>query len=197
MQPSMRHWTNVSHDLQHPLGSRHTTRSSNYCIQKIMTNLQQWELLKSLPIAQNKLISNILHCANGQSETTFALKVYTHPLPQPTSRRHVADTCQYRQILADIACCCNTEERHECPIYINYSRQVQISLKVLFCEELPTCNDMLAKADIIVSFWTPCRQDILLCLRHDQRRVATCRRHNTECRRLGNKNDTPTSDIVG
>jgi hypothetical protein len=49
----------------------------------------------------------------------------------------------------------------------------------------------------VVSFWTPCRHDIFLCLRHDQRRVATCCRHDTECRRLGNKNDTLTSDITG
>ena len=41
----------------------------------------------------------------------------------------------------------------------------------------------------VMSFWTPCRHDIFLCLQHDQR-VA-----DTECRRLGNKNDTPTSDI--
>jgi hypothetical protein len=45
-------------------------------------------------------------------------------------RQHVADTCQCRQILADITCRCDTEERHECPIYINYSRQVQISPNV-------------------------------------------------------------------
>jgi len=36
---------------------------------------------------------------------------------------------------------------------------------------------------------------LFLCLRHDQQRVATCRRHDTECRRLGNKIDTPTSDM--
>ena len=40
----------------------------------------------------------------------------------------------------------------------------------LSSKELPTCNDMSAKADIVVSFWTPCRHDIFLCLRHDQRR---------------------------
>jgi len=52
----------------------------------------------------------------------------------------------------------------------------------------------VGKSRIVVSFWTPCRHDIFLCLRHDQRRVATCCRHDTECRRLGNKNDTLTSN---
>ena len=45
-------------------------------------------------------------------------------------RRRVANTSQCRQILADIACRCDTEERHGCPVYINYSRQVQISPNV-------------------------------------------------------------------
>jgi len=36
---------------------------------------------------------------------------------------------------------------------------------------------------------------LFLCLRHDQRRVTTCHQHDTECRRLGNKIDTPTSDM--
>jgi len=39
----------------------------------------------------------------------------------------------------------------------------------------------------VVSFWTPCRHDIFLCLRHDWNMSATCCRHDTECRRLGNK----------
>ena len=30
----------------------------------------------------------------------------------------------------------------------------------------------------VVSFWTPCRHDIFLCLRHDQRRVATFGQQN-------------------
>ena len=40
---------------------------------------------------------------------------------------HVADMCICRQILADIACRCDTEEAPTYPIYINYYRQVQIS----------------------------------------------------------------------
>ena len=45
----------------------------------------------------------------------------------PTCRQHVPDMCICRQILADIACRCNTEEAPTYPIYINYYRQVQIS----------------------------------------------------------------------
>ena len=59
------------------------------------------------------------------------------------------------------------------------------------------CRESPDMSSNVMSFWTPCRHDIFLCLRHDQRRVATCRRHDTECCRLGNKNDTPTSDITG
>ena len=42
---------------------------------------------------------------------------------------HVADVgiAKCRQILADIACRCDTEEAPTYPIYINYYRQVQIS----------------------------------------------------------------------
>jgi hypothetical protein len=40
---------------------------------------------------------------------------------------NMSDTCQCRQILADIACRCDTEEAPTYPIYINYYRQVQIS----------------------------------------------------------------------
>ena len=47
----------------------------------------------------------------------------------------------------------------------------------------------------VVSFRHSSRHDIFLCLGHDQQRVATCRRHDTECRHLGNKNDTPTSNM--
>ena len=47
---------------------------------------------------------------------------------------------------------------------------VTIHFLCLSSKELPTCNDMSAKADIVVSFWTPCRHDIFLCLRHDQQR---------------------------
>ena len=45
----------------------------------------------------------------------------------PTCRRHVADIAKCRQILADIACRCDTEEAPTYPIYVNYSRQVQVS----------------------------------------------------------------------
>jgi hypothetical protein len=55
-----------------------------------------------------------------------SLTCASNPLSQ-LCRRHVADMCQCRQILADIACRCDI---HECPIYINYSRQVQISPNV-------------------------------------------------------------------
>ena len=44
-----------------------------------------------------------------------------------TCRRHVADIAKCRQILADIACRCDTEEAPTYPIYVNYSRQVQVS----------------------------------------------------------------------
>jgi len=120
--------------------------------------------------------------------------------------QHVADTCQCRRFLADIACRCDTEEAPKNPIYINYTDKYKsaqtygyLSFLCLSSKELPTCRCMSAKADIVVSFWTPCRHNIFLCLRHDQQRVATCRRHDTECRRrrLGNKIDTSTSNIVG
>ena len=45
----------------------------------------------------------------------------------PTCRRHVANIAKCCQILADIACRCDTEEAPTYPIYINYYRQVQIS----------------------------------------------------------------------
>jgi hypothetical protein len=38
----------------------------------------------------------------------------------PTCRRHDADIAKCRQILADIACRCDTEEAPTYPIYINY-----------------------------------------------------------------------------
>ena len=40
---------------------------------------------------------------------------------------HVADIAKCRQILADIACRCDTQEAPTYPIYVNYSRQVQVS----------------------------------------------------------------------
>jgi len=48
----------------------------------------------------------------------------------PTCRRHVADIAKCRQILADIACRCDTEESPTHPIFLNYSRQVQVSPNV-------------------------------------------------------------------
>ena len=62
---------------------------------------------------------------------------------------------------------------------------------------LSSNNNFPDMSSNVVSFRHSSRHDIFLCLRHDQRRVTTCRRHDTECRRLGNKNDTPTSDITG
>ena len=126
----------------------------------------------------------------------------------PTCRQHVADIAKCRQILADIACRCDTEEAPTYPIYVNYSRQVQVSPNVrvsyptieflcLNSNNNPTCREFPDMSSNVVSFRHSSRHDIFLCLRHDQRRVATCRRHDTECRRLGNKNDTPTSDITG
>ena len=43
---------------------------------------------------------------------------------------HVADIAKCRQILADIACRCDTEESPTHPIFLNYSRQVQVSPNV-------------------------------------------------------------------
>jgi len=57
---------------------------------------------------------------------------FSHELSS-TCRRRVADmsptspNAKCRQILADIACRCDTEEAPTYPIYINYYRQVQIS----------------------------------------------------------------------
>ena len=47
----------------------------------------------------------------------------------------------------------------------------------------------------VVSFWTPWPTRHLVVSATWPKRVATCRRHDTECRRLGNKIDTPTSDM--
>ena len=47
-----------------------------------------------------------------------------------TCRRHVGDIAKCRQILADIACRPNTEESPTHPIFLNYSRQVQVSPNV-------------------------------------------------------------------
>ena len=43
---------------------------------------------------------------------------------------HVADIAKCRQILADIACRSDTEESPTHPIFLNYSRQVQVSPNV-------------------------------------------------------------------
>ena len=134
-----------------------------------------------------------------------------------TCRRHVGDIAKCRQILADIACRCDTEEAPTYPIYINYYRQVQISPNIrvnnlrrhthtlaiieflcLSSNNNHKITDMsgiprhVVKCHVVLDT-LPTR--LFLCLRHDQQRVATCRRHDTECRRLGNKIDTPTSDM--
>ena len=77
--------------------------------------------------------------------------------------------------------------------YLSYDREFVFELKQQ-SRHLTTCRESPDMSSNVVSFWTHCLHDIFLCMRHDQRRVATCRRHDTECRRLGNKIDTPTSD---
>ena len=90
----------------------------------------------------------------------------------PTCRRHVADIAKCRQILADIACRCDTEEAPTYPIYINYYRQVQISPNIqvpsfqeFLClssnnnHEITTCRESPNMSSNVVSFWTPCRHD--------------------------------------
>jgi hypothetical protein len=108
-----------------------------------------------------------------------------HVSMSPISRRHSV-SLQHRRV-PDIP---NLYQLQ--PTRTNQPKRTGTLAMIHFClssKELPTCNDMSAKADIVVSFWTPCRHDIFLCLRHDQRRVATCRQHDTECCRLGNKID--------
>ena len=51
------------------------------------------------------------------------------PTPSPLAP-HVADIAKCRQILADIACRCDIEESPTHPIFLNYSRQVQVSPNV-------------------------------------------------------------------
>ncbi len=79
--------------------------------------------------------------------------------------------------------------------YLSYHRVFVFELKQQ--SRKPTCRGFPDMSSNVVLFRLSSGHDIFLCLRHDQRRVATCRRHDTECRRLGNKNDTPTSDITG
>jgi len=70
-----------------------------------------------------------------------------------TCRRHVADIAKCRQILADIACRCDTEEAPTYPIYVNYSRQVQVSPNI----ELATLHRVLCLNSGISRHVVKCR----------------------------------------
>ena len=108
-------------------------------------------------------------------------------------RRHVADTCQCRQILADIACRSLRHRRGPdipnlyqlLPTSTNQPKHSgTLAIIEFLClssnnnHEIPALSGIPRHVVKIVSFGTPGRHDIFLCLRHDQRRVATCRRHD-------------------
>ena len=120
----------------------------------------------------------------------------------PTCRQHVADIAKCRQILADIACRCDTEESPTHPIFLNYSRQVQVSPNVqvpyhrVFVFELkqqsrncrhvgnsPICRQMSCRLDTLADTTFSCVCDM----------TETCRRHvadttqNVAVCRLGKK----------
>ena len=116
----------------------------------------------------------------------------------PTCRRHVADIAKCRQILADIACRCDTEEAPTYPIFLNYSRQVQVSSNIrvsyLFVFELkqqsrnyrhvgnfPTCRQMSCRLDTLADTTFSCVCDMTKDM------SPTCRRDTRHVfkRRLG------------
>ena len=119
-----------------------------------------------------------------------------------TCRRHVGDIAKCRQILADIACRCDTEEAPTYPIYVNYSRQVQVSPNIrvsyptieFLClnsnknQEIAdmsgiprNCCQMSCRLDTLADTTFSCVCDVTSDV---SRHVA---RHDTECRHLGTK----------
>ncbi len=95
----------------------------------------------------------------------------------PTCRRHVADIAKCRQILADIACRWDTQEAPTFPIYVNYSRQVQVSPNVrvsyptieFLClnsnnnrhvGNFPTCRQMSCRLDTLADTTFSCVCDM-------------------------------------
>ena len=133
----------------------------------------------------------------------------------PTCRQHVADIAKCRQFLADIACRCDTEEAPTYPIYVNYSRQVQVSsnIRVSFptieflclnsnnnqeitdmsgisrhVGNFPTCRQMSCRLDTLANTTFSCVCDVTSDF-------ATCRPTRHRMSPFGHKNDTPTSDM--
>ena len=98
----------------------------------------------------------------------------------PTCRRHVANIAKCRQILADIACRPDTEESPTHPIFLNYSRQVQVSPNVrvsyptieFLClnsnnnqeiadmSGIPTCRQMSCRLDTLADTTFSCVCDM-------------------------------------
>jgi hypothetical protein len=84
---------------------------------------------------------------------------------------------------------------HECPIYTNNSDKFK-SIQTYGYHSTIHFLCLSSKNNRgIADMQHPCRNGIFLRRRHDRRHVATCHRHDTECRCLGNKIGISTSDI--
>ena len=132
--------------------------------------------LQALSLSQSRYLVSL-----EAPKTAVLLKAKVPPksaVPPKALAPHVADIAKCHQILADIACRCDTEEAPTYPIYVNYSRQVQVSPNArvsyptieflcLNSNNNPTCREFPDMSSNVVSFRHSSRHDIFLCLRHD------------------------------
>ena len=78
----------------------------------------------------HRSLPTIRTCRGNKDDRCSIHDQYEFLSASSTCRRHFADIAKCRQILADIACRCDTEESPTHPIFLNYSRQVQVSPNV-------------------------------------------------------------------